>query len=42
MSSAQYLLGDYDTQHDKFHATSHGRFDFGPMMHGAVQAPSAP
>jgi len=41
MSSAQYLLGDYDTQRDKFHATSHGRFDFGPMMFGAVQAPSA-
>ncbi len=41
MSSAQYLLGDYDTQHDKFHATAHGRFDFGPMSFGAVQAPSA-
>jgi beta-fructofuranosidase len=41
MSSAQYLLGDYDTQADKFVATSHGRFCFGPVLPGAVQAPSA-
>jgi beta-fructofuranosidase len=41
MSSSQYLIGDYDKQRDKFRATAHGRFDFGPMLHGAVQAPSA-
>jgi beta-fructofuranosidase len=40
-SSAQYLLGDYDTQADKFNATAHGRFCFGPVVPGAVQAPSA-
>jgi len=40
-SSAQYLLGDYDTQTDKFNATAHGRFCFGPVVPGAVQAPSA-
>jgi beta-fructofuranosidase len=41
MSSAQYLLGDYDTQRDKFTATSHGRFSFGAVLHGGVQSPSA-
>jgi beta-fructofuranosidase len=40
-SSAQYLLGDYDRARDKFAATSHGRFSFGPMSPGGVQAPSA-
>jgi beta-fructofuranosidase len=41
MSSAQYLLGNYDTAADMFRATSHGRFCFGPVVPGAVQAPSA-
>jgi beta-fructofuranosidase len=40
-SSAQYLLGDYDRARDKFVATSHGRFCFGPVLPGAIQAPSA-
>lgn len=40
-SSAQYLLGDYDRQRDKFSATSHGRFNFGPVSPGGVQSPSA-
>jgi beta-fructofuranosidase len=41
MSSAQYLLGNYDTAADTFRPTSHGRFCFGPVVPGAVQAPSA-
>ena len=40
-SSAQYLLGDYDTKRDKFVPTAHGRFAFGPVLPGGVQAPSA-
>jgi beta-fructofuranosidase len=40
-SSAQYLLGNYDTEADIFRPTSHGRFCFGPVLPGAVQAPSA-
>jgi beta-fructofuranosidase len=40
-SSAQYLLGDYDRQRDEFAVTAHGRFCFGPVVPGAVQAPSA-
>jgi beta-fructofuranosidase len=40
-SSGQYLLGDYDKQRDKFSATSHGRFNFGPVSPGGVHAPSA-
>lgn len=40
-SSGQYLLGDYDTRWDKFTATSHGRFNFGPVLPGGVQSPSA-
>jgi len=40
-SGAQYLLGDYDTQRDKFLATSHGRFNFGSVSPGGVHAPSA-
>jgi beta-fructofuranosidase len=40
-SSAQYLLGDYDQEHDTFSAGAHGRFCFGPVLPGAVQAPSA-
>lgn len=40
-SSGQYLLGDYDKRRDKFLATSHGRFNFGPVSPGGVHAPSA-
>jgi len=40
-SGGQYLLGDYDQQRDKFNATSHGRFNFGPVSPGGVHAPSA-
>jgi beta-fructofuranosidase len=40
-SSAQYLLGDYDRARDKFAPTAHGRFSFGPVLYGGVQAPSA-
>src|SRR5262249_3558435 len=41
MTSGQYLLGDYDQRRDKFVATSHGRFNFGPVSPGGVHAPSA-
>lgn len=40
-TSGQYLLGDYDPQRDKFFATAHGRFNFGPVSPGGVHAPSA-
>src|SRR5690606_39865877 len=29
MSGGQYLLGDYDTDRDKFEVTHHGKFNFG-------------
>ena len=41
MSGPQYLLGDYDTQRDKFVVTTHGRFNFGSYMPGGLNAPSA-
>lgn len=41
MSGGQYLLGDYDTEKDKFLATSHGKFNHGAVMPGGVHAPSA-
>ena len=41
MSGGQYLLGDYDKQRDKFIATSHAKFNFGPSTPGGVHAPSA-
>ncbi|MFP4027224.1 MAG: glycoside hydrolase family 32 protein [Candidatus Brocadiia bacterium] len=41
MSGGQYLLGDYDTQHEKFMATAHGKFNFGPSTPSGVHAPSA-
>ena len=41
MSSAQYLLGDYDRKRDKLVATSHGKFNFGAVEPGGVHAPSA-
>jgi len=40
-SGAHYLLGDYDTQRDKFVAVQGGDFTFGPWSWGAVHAPSA-
>ncbi len=40
-SSAQYLLGDYDTAREKFVVTAHGKFSFGPVLNGGVQAPAA-
>ena len=41
MSGSQYLLGDYDTGRDKLLATSHGKFNFGPLTPAGVHAPSA-
>jgi beta-fructofuranosidase len=40
-SGGQYLLGDYDTQRDKFVATAHGLFNFGAWGPGGIHAPSA-
>ena len=40
-SGGYYLLGDYDKSRDKFVATAHGRFNFGPMAPSGVHAPSA-
>jgi beta-fructofuranosidase len=41
MSGGQYLLGDYDTDRDKFVTTAHGNFNFGPSGPSGVHAPSA-
>lgn len=41
MSGGQALLGDYDTQRDKFVVTSHHEFNFGAFGPGGVHAPSA-
>lgn len=41
MSGGQYLLGDYDTERDKFIVTNHGKFNFGPAVPSGVHAPSA-
>ena len=41
MSGGQYFLGDYDTDSDKFIATSHGKFNFGAHKPAGVHAPSA-
>lgn len=41
MSGGQYLLGDYDKERDKFVATDHGNFNFGPSTPAGVHAPSA-
>lgn len=38
---SQYLIGDYDKIHHRFHPTAHGRFNFGSINHGGVHAPSA-
>ena len=41
MSGGQYLLGDYDTQRDKFVVTHGAKFNFGPAVPSGVHAPSA-
>jgi beta-fructofuranosidase len=41
MSGGQYLLGDYDTERDKFVVTNHGKFNFGAAVPSGVHAPSA-
>ena len=41
MSGGQYLLGEYDTQNDKFIAEAHGLFNFGATFPGGVHAPTA-
>jgi beta-fructofuranosidase len=41
MSGGKYLLGDYDTERDKFVATSGGDLNHGPVGPGGVHAPSA-
>lgn len=40
-SAGQYLLGDFEAGREKFVATSHGRFNFGPARAGGLHAPSA-
>ncbi len=41
MSGAHYLLGDYDTERDRFVVTSGGDFTFGPWYPGGIHAPTA-
>ena len=43
MSGGKYLLGDYDTERDKFIATTGGAFTFGNSWSepGGIHAPSA-
>ena len=41
MSGGQYLLGDYDTERDKFIVTHGAKFNFGPYGPSGVHAPSA-
>lgn len=41
MSGGQYLLGDYDTERDKFVVTAHGNFNHGSVGPAGVHAPSA-
>ncbi len=40
-SAGKYLIGDYDTQKDKFFVTGGGNFNHGPVLNGGVHAPSA-
>ena len=40
-SGGKYILGDYDTNRDKFVVTAGGDFNFGPYAPGGVHAPSA-
>lgn len=41
MSGGQYLLGNYDTDRQKFVAEDHGVFNFGATYPGGVHAPTA-
>ena len=41
MTGGQYLLGDYDTERDKFVVTDGGLCNFGPSTPSGVHAPSA-
>lgn len=41
MRGSQYHLGDYDRERHRFKPFTHGRFNFGPIGHGGVHAPSA-
>ena len=41
LSGSQYLIGDYDTERDKFVVDAHGLFTFGPVFPGGVHAPTA-
>lgn len=41
MSSGKYMIGDYDTDRDKFVVCNGGRFNFGSWTAGGVHAPSA-
>ena len=41
VSGGQYLLGDYDTDRQKFAATGAGKFNMGPVGPAGVHAPSA-
>ncbi len=40
-SGGKYLIGDYDTDRDKFKITGGGNFNHGPVGNGGVHAPSA-
>jgi beta-fructofuranosidase len=41
MSGGKYIIGDYDTQRDKFVVSDGGDFNFGASNPGGVHAPSA-
>ncbi|MEM7697555.1 MAG: sulfatase-like hydrolase/transferase [Verrucomicrobiota bacterium] len=41
MSGGKYLLGDYDTERQKFVVTNGGDFNHGPVSPGGTHAPSA-
>jgi len=40
-SGGKYLIGDYDTERQKFAVTDGGDFNFGPVSPGGTHAPSA-
>ncbi len=41
ISGGKYMLGDYDTERDKFVVTDGGDFNYGPAAPSGVHAPSA-
>lgn len=41
MTGSQYLLGEYDTDKQKFIVDSHGKFNFGATFPGGIHAPTA-